>query len=254
MPKQINRHIKLSGTIDDISFYKSQDGFLARAKGGVSGDRIKTDPKFRNTLLNGMEFATGGKAGKLFRAACNTEIDKAADNRVVSRITQLMVRILKTDPESDYGQRKVSLGNMALLKDFEFNNAMSFDQVFKLPLTAGINRVTGTSTVTVPDHVPVTDMAAPDGATHYNFFVAAAAIDFEGNQFTVVRQQTPNLPWGNTNTTMGPLTLTLPANSLLPLFLLVGIEFVLTVNGKVYPQSKSVNALRIAAVDLASPI
>jgi len=44
--------IKLEGTIGDIAFYKSQDGHLARAKGGVSADRIKNDilnyPKSRS--------------------------------------------------------------------------------------------------------------------------------------------------------------------------------------------------------------
>jgi hypothetical protein len=34
MAKQIGI-IKLKGTIGDIAFYKSQDGHLARAKGGV---------------------------------------------------------------------------------------------------------------------------------------------------------------------------------------------------------------------------
>ncbi|MBS3993278.1 MAG: hypothetical protein KGZ87_06150 [Bacteroidetes bacterium] len=34
--------IKLKGTIGDITFYKTQDGHLAREKGGVDGQRIKT--------------------------------------------------------------------------------------------------------------------------------------------------------------------------------------------------------------------
>lgn len=35
--------IKLEGTIGDITFYKSQDGLLARAKGGVDAKRIQND-------------------------------------------------------------------------------------------------------------------------------------------------------------------------------------------------------------------
>ena len=36
--------IKLRGTIGDITFYKTQDGHLAREKGGVDASRIKNDP------------------------------------------------------------------------------------------------------------------------------------------------------------------------------------------------------------------
>ena len=41
--------IKLEGTIGDVSFYKSKDGYLAREKGGVDADRIKNDPAFQRT-------------------------------------------------------------------------------------------------------------------------------------------------------------------------------------------------------------
>ena len=42
--------IKLKGTVGGISFYKSKDGYLAREKGGVDGDRIKKDPAFKRTI------------------------------------------------------------------------------------------------------------------------------------------------------------------------------------------------------------
>lgn len=32
--------IKLKGTVGDITFYKTQDGYLAREKGGVEAGRI----------------------------------------------------------------------------------------------------------------------------------------------------------------------------------------------------------------------
>jgi hypothetical protein len=52
--------IKLEGTIGDVSFYKSKDGYLAREKGGVDGDRIKNDPAFQRTRENGSEFGRAG--------------------------------------------------------------------------------------------------------------------------------------------------------------------------------------------------
>jgi hypothetical protein len=41
--------IQLEGTIDNITFHKSQDGYIAKKKGGVSGSRIATDPAFQRT-------------------------------------------------------------------------------------------------------------------------------------------------------------------------------------------------------------
>jgi len=43
--------IKLKGTIGDITFYKTQDGHLARKKGGIDASRIKSDPAFQRQLL-----------------------------------------------------------------------------------------------------------------------------------------------------------------------------------------------------------
>jgi hypothetical protein len=55
--------IKLKGTIGDITFNKTQDGHLAREKGGVDASRIKNDPAFQRTRENGSEF------GRAFRFA-----------------------------------------------------------------------------------------------------------------------------------------------------------------------------------------
>jgi hypothetical protein len=40
---------KVEGTVDEVTFYKSKDGFLIRQKGGVSAERIASDPAFART-------------------------------------------------------------------------------------------------------------------------------------------------------------------------------------------------------------
>ena len=47
-----------SGNVTKCQFLtiKVQDGLLARAKGGVSEDRIQNDPAFQRTRENGEEF------------------------------------------------------------------------------------------------------------------------------------------------------------------------------------------------------
>jgi hypothetical protein len=82
--------IKLKGTIGDITFYKSKDGYIAREKGGVDAKRIANDPAFQRTRENGSEFGRAGKAGKTLRMALRTLLLNSSDSRMVSRLTQLM--------------------------------------------------------------------------------------------------------------------------------------------------------------------
>lgn len=41
-----NGLIKIKGTLDNVSFYKTKDGDLARMKTSVDGKRIANDPAF----------------------------------------------------------------------------------------------------------------------------------------------------------------------------------------------------------------
>jgi hypothetical protein len=242
MAKQVGL-IKFRGTMDDITLYISEDGYMARKKGGVSAERIKNDPKFRLTRLNGQEFGIGGIAANLFRSAWKTEMAKAADSRVSSRITKAMVAILQTDTVSDYGNPSPLLG-------FDFNAKVSLDSVFEPNQTISINRATGQAVITLPAYTPEKDIAAPDGSTHYNIFAAVAAINFASDLVVTNRQRTGNLVYDNTETAADTLTLSFTPNSPDPVFLLMGIEFLKIVNGKAYEQSKGQNALQIVAVDV----
>ena len=113
--------IKLKGTIGDITFYKTQDGHLAREKGGIDASRIANDPAFQRTRENGSEFGRAGKAGKLMRTAFRGALLKAADGRMVSRLTQRMIKVIQADSTSDRGMRNVIDGEAELLFGFEFN-------------------------------------------------------------------------------------------------------------------------------------
>src|SRR4029078_5233910 len=89
--------IKLKGTIGDITFYKTQDGHLAREKGGVDASRIKNDPAFQRTRENGSDFGRAGKTSKTLRTALRTLLVNSTDSRMVSRLTQAMVKVIQAD-------------------------------------------------------------------------------------------------------------------------------------------------------------
>lgn len=242
--------LKLEGTIGDITFYKSQDGYLARGKGGVDGSRIANDPKFQRTRENGSEFGNAGKAGKVLRNALRALLQNASDNRMVSRLTQKMVEVIQADVTSVRGQRNVIDGEAELLEGFDFNGNAQLSNTMYAPYTPTIDRVAGTLKISVPSYIPTTMIAAPGGTTHYKIVSAGAEVDFENETFVVDSKQSAVLAWDGTATAVLNLSNAVTANSTHPLFLALGIEFFQDVNGVKYPlKNGAYNALTIVKVD-----
>jgi len=241
--------IKLKGTIGDITFYKSQDGHLARGKGGISKERISNEASFQRTRENNSEFGRAGNAGKILRDAFRTYIQYASDSRTVSRLTKSMVEVVKADATSTRGQRNVLDGELELLEGFEFNADSQLGTSLYAPYTATIDRLTGQAVVNVPAFIPANMIAAPKGSTHFKIVSAAAEIDFENAKFSMVSAESANLPLDSKPTLVINLTNALPANSTHPLFLILGIDFYQEVNGVMYPLKNGYyNSLVLAKV------
>jgi hypothetical protein len=242
--------IKLDGTIGGITFYKStQDGYLAREKGGVSADKIANDPAFQRTRENGEEFGRAGKAGKLLRTAIRAMLQNASDSRMVGRLTQKMVEVIQEDTTNPRGLRNVIDGEAELLEGFEFNISGKLGTTLYAPFTATIDRVAGTLTANIPAFVPINMLAAPGGSTHFKIVSAGAEIDFENETFVMDAQATAILPWDATATVVINLANAVTANSTHPLFLALGIEFYQEVNGQMYPlKNGSYNPLALVKV------
>jgi hypothetical protein len=85
--------LKIEGTLQNMTFYKSQDGHLVCTKGGVSGARIANDPAFARTRENASEFGISALGGKLLRDTVRIMMQTSSDNRVTSRLTQVMAQI-----------------------------------------------------------------------------------------------------------------------------------------------------------------
>ena len=242
--------IKLDGTIGDITFYKSQDGYLAREKGGVSADRIANDPNFQRTRENGEEFGRAGKAGKMLRTSIRGLLQNVADGRMVGRLTQEMVKVLQADVTSVRGKRNVIDGEAELLEGFEFNIRSKFGTTLFAPFTAVIDRVAGTLNVDVASFIPINMVAAPGGSTHFKLMSAGAAVDFENETFEVDTNETAQMPLDSIATAVINLSNSVTANSTNPLFLALGIEFYQEVNGVKYSlKNGSYNALSLVKVN-----
>lgn len=238
--------IKLAGTVGGITFYKSQDGYLAREKGGVDGERIASDPNFQRTRENGAEFGSAAAAGKILRNAVRNLMMNTADNRVTSRLTQIMTLIKNYDTDSARGERSVAEGilttaGLELLKGFDFNNKATLGSVLFAPFTV----TTSTGVISIPTFVPINDLVYPTGATNVTLKGAFATVNFETGVSAIEYSNIVNLP---IDATSAPVTLTpdaVPTGGIINFYLL-SIEFFQEVNGVQYSlKNGSYNALNI---------
>jgi hypothetical protein len=243
--------IQLKGAVANMSFYKNKiDGYLARKKGGVTKERIETDPKYDLTRKNMAEFARAGLASKVFRKVFRSLLSATADKRMTGRLTRQMVKVIREDAVNLRGERNVIDGEATLLEGFQFNVNRTFDEAVLVDITASIDRATGAMTIDIPAIIPTKDIAVPEGATHFRFKTGGAAIDFEGKPSTVVTSDSDDLPV--TKDVQGPLqfSLEVPPGSVHPLFLICGIEFLQkTKAGEVSLMNNDASAMAIVKVD-----
>ena len=227
--------IKLKGTIGDITFYKSKDGYIAREKGGIDAKRVASDPAFQRTRENGSEFGRAGKAGKTLRLALRSLLLNASDNRMVSRLTQVMVKVIQADSVNERGLRNVIDGEAELLSGFDFNINGKLSSTLFAPFVGNIDRVNGEISVGLASFVPGSMLIAPSGTTHFKIKSAGAEIDFEAETFVTSNSETDILPWDMTPTVAIDHLNNVTPNSTKPLFLALGLEFYQGVNGRMYP-------------------
>ncbi|RKS03098.1 hypothetical protein [Flavobacterium sp. 102] len=242
--------LKIKGTIGDITFYKTKDGYLVKEKSAIEGNRIATDPAFQRTRENGYEFGRAGKAGKVLRVALRPLLLNTADNRMVGRLTQAMMKVIKADLVSERGQRNVIDGETELLVGFEFNINGKLSNSLYAPIVGSIDRVTGDITLDIASFIPINMVAAPSGTTHFKIISGGAELDFEAETHVVATAETAILPWDTTPTAVIAHTNPVTPNSTKPLLLAVGVEFYQEVNGTMYPlKNGAYNPLSIVAVD-----
>jgi hypothetical protein len=242
--------VKFKGSLDDLTFLKTRDGYEARLKSSLDKERVMTDPKFARTRENGREFGRAAKSGKLLRMAF-ADVTTGADGRMISRLHKEMMSALQADTTSVRGERTPSNGHLSILKGFDFNSAGPLSVTLKVIPTVTIARVTGSVDVVVPAFVPTTALAYPPGATHYKIVAGAAAVDFTSETFDADSAASSFLPVSNSLTTQLTLNASVPANTALPIFQILGIHFYQEMNGVKYAlNSSNTDSVAIISVDL----
>ncbi|PIZ07923.1 MAG: hypothetical protein COY56_06525 [Flavobacteriaceae bacterium CG_4_10_14_0_8_um_filter_34_31] len=241
--------IKIEGTLDDLTFYKGKEGYLVRTKGGISKSRIENDPAFIRTRENNAEFGQSASAGKMLRRSIIDLLNNAKDDRVTSRLTQVMSRVKNNDLTSPRGKREVAIGltnpaGRQVLNGFNFNANAPLDSV--LLTEFALNTATGE--ISIPLFAPLQHVAIPQGATHVSLQSGFLNLDFATGIKDLQLSNTVNLAFSGFG---GAVTLTpagVPVGSGNSLYFLK-VTFFQEVNAVQYPlKNGAFNALQLVEI------
>ncbi len=242
--------IKLKGTIGDMTFYKTRNGYVVREKTTVDANRIANDPAYQRTRENSAEFGRAAKAGLCFRTAFKSLLADISDPQMSNRLTREMVKVVQSDSTNARGLRNVIDGEAELLIGFEFNDRCRLSNSFYAPYTTAIDRATGEIKLDVLPFNPSTMLSAPIGTTHFKVISAGVEINFESNTYVVENSESSLLPYTDAETVALSQVNTVTAASTSPLFQAVGIVFYQEVNGTMYPlKNGSYNSLSLVNVN-----
>jgi|SRR5690554_218448 len=240
---------KVRGSIDDVSFYKTEDGYSIRSKTSLDKDRLKNDPAFERTRENNNEFGNAATGGKILRRACSDLVSNAKDRKLASRLTQVMSQVKNADLTSVRGQRKVAVGILTPegrlpLKWFNFNRKSILSEV----LLSDFNLDTATGEVVINNFIPNQKLRVPEGATHVEFSAGFLNLDFATETKDFQLSNIENLPINGIASTI-TLTPAAPAAGTGQAFYLLKVAFFQEINNLQYPLKNGVyNALQIIEV------
>ena len=241
--------VKLKGTIDDVSFYRTKDGYMARKKVAIDPKRLAKDPAFARTREAMADFKKATAAGKVLRQALRPIVRKGSDKRAATRLSSKMVAVIKADMTNKRGLKNVIDGETEMLKGFEFNIAAPLYQTFGVKYEASIDRVSGAVQIKLPSFKLEDMVKAPFEATHFQLNMAGAEVDFENGSYVVEFKESESLSLATKEINAFNLAVNLPANSKHPLFLVLGINFFIADLGDMLPiKNGAFNALAIVEV------
>lgn len=225
----------MQGTIANITFRRTQDGFIAGLRSDLNKERIKSDPSFVRTRENDTEFQNAAKAAEALRNVFTLPILDCHDNRVQSRLVRRTMQVVKSDTTSERGKRNMADGDETLLNLFPWNKYASYTRIMKAPFTISVDRIAGTVTVDIPPFVPDEQLVVNYDATHFKLIASAAEMDWAiANNPDAQMEITAALPVGSTATTAISAALSLTAGTTLPIFVTLSIKWYQQVGGNFY--------------------
>lgn len=172
--------LKLSGSLDDLSFFKTKFGYVVRRKGGFASKRLKKDKVYERSRETASEFGGCSRAGKLIREGFKLCIKQKGDPLMTSRLNSVLLKIKNLDPVSARGKRNVTTGLVdanarKLLRGFDFNEEAPLSRILKKAVKVdGKNKK-----IKIGGLLAKKDLVFPKGASHFSLAGGIARINFE---------------------------------------------------------------------------
>jgi hypothetical protein len=230
MAKQVGT-VTLSGKMNDIIFYHSQDGALARMAGGLNKDRVKKDKAFEGSRRASAAFKHVGEAAGLLRRAMGPKAMMLEETRMTGKLSGKIWEVLKSDTMRRNDERRIYLGNMGLLKGFQWNSEQTLDNMLRTRKTVAMDRENGVMEVLMDSFVPTKGLDYPAGATHFEVIGSGAAIDFDKGVYEWDYVSDGVRPINGKGSGVITISCKVGAGSTRPLLLGVGVVFYQEVNG-----------------------
>jgi hypothetical protein len=213
---RIENPLGITGTFGGISIYKMNGKFYARVKGGPKREDIKKSPKMVKIRENNEEFGRAAKAAKTLHLAVIRSMFGPSDRMWNGKLTQAMLKIIKSDTVNKSGNRTITEGlrnpdGKAVMKAVNFNSKALLNNVLLAPVS--VNKQN--NSIHIKKFVPSKCLAIPAGATHFSISAAVGSIDFPAVRFNLVP----------TNVVSAPLVSSLIPVSLVPLSVIKSSDF-----------------------------
>lgn len=216
---------EIIGTLDDINFYKSQDGNIARLKGntGVTSKEFKNNPIFDRIRNQATEFGQCSKRSVHFRQLASRFNHLAKDGSFAGRVNKLLFEILEEDTTQPQGKRTLTEGlkteeGKKALWGFESNKLRPLRKVLLIQETWNQEN----QTLTISDFIAAEQLDWPQEATHVHLAIATANWDFENHLFDSCYSNEIILNKESEKQTLTLTTETPKGNHLLLSFLFIG--------------------------------
>jgi hypothetical protein len=174
---------------------------------------------------NRAEFGRANEAVRMLRQVFREIIEATADESVTRRLLQVMMRIILTDETSSRGERKVSRGIIKILERFELNANSRLSEIFFAPYAVSFNSASGLLTIDIAAFRPHVLIASPENANGFIITAAAAAVNFEEEQFEYEAKRTELLPLGILPINATRLEVQLPAGTSDTIIIILEIRF-----------------------------
>ena len=170
--------LQLRGSIDDLTFRKTEDGTIAGMKPGPTRERVLTHENFKRTRRNAAEFQEAIQDARLLRHALGQALNGRRGSSMNGRMNGLFYSAARQDSVSDLGARRASQGPIDLLRGFDFNKELSLEHALPVPLMHQLDVATGACQVKIPSFIARKRKGFPPEATHFRIISGLALVDF----------------------------------------------------------------------------